>query len=287
LADAIEQLDPKKLGWIQTTFWQRADLQGLTFQAEGRYVAAPENRRHLALKVQLGGTPGFLELVSDGTTLWDAVKIADKPQAVTKTELTKALEGLKGVKEAETVRDEYFRNQSFSGVAPLLVGIQQRMAVTHKEAVRRDGRDMIRLTAVWVPELARSLTDAARAQGLPDGSWPPNLARTCYLYLETVGPQKLLWPARLEWWGPAQTSQRGSDHLLLAMEFRNPRLNQPLPADQIAREFKFTPAKNAQTRDITKETSEGVKQMAMQLAAQKKGATPSGTPAKPEPAPVK
>ena len=39
LAEAISRLDPKKLAWVQTTFWEQADLQGLMFQAEGSYLS--------------------------------------------------------------------------------------------------------------------------------------------------------------------------------------------------------------------------------------------------------
>ena len=70
--------------------------------------------------------------------------------------------------------------------------------------------------------------------------WPHSFPRQCRLFLDA----RTRWPHRLEWWGPAPP--RKGDSLLLQMEFRNPRLGQPL-ADA---EFAFQPGRSKVT-DLT------------------------------------
>ncbi len=257
LADAISQLDPKKLAWVQTTFWEQADLQGLTFQAEGIYLSAPDRRLHLDLQVHVADAAGKLEVVSDGIRLWEAVQFGQQPRTVTKNvELAKVVDSLKGMSAGEQVRQEFFRAQSFSGVQPLLQSIQQRMIVTARESVRCDGKDFTKLTANWGPEIAKAISS-------PDRPWPAYLARQCVVYFETIGPEKILWPRRLEWWGPAPP--RPGESLLLQIEFRDPKLNQPLSAERCAKEFKFDRGPG-EVPDGTDQVVERVKAVAEQLA---------------------
>jgi hypothetical protein len=260
LKEAIDRLDPKRLKWVQTTFWQQADVQGLTYQAEGKYLAAPDQRLRLELSVRLGETTGTMDVVCDGSTMWQMVQVGGQPRLVTKVDLKKVLEGLSGQPDADQVRQEFFQNQAFTGLAPLLQGIQQRMTVTGREKVRWQGREVTRLTAVWSADVARSVTP-------PDKPWPPYLAQECQLYLEPVGADGALWPRRLEWWGPSAAG--ASPALLLQMEFRDPKLNQPLPAEQVARAFHFDPGPG-EVPDMTQQMAQTVKSRAQQLAAQKK-----------------
>lgn len=263
LHDAVQRLDWKKLGWVDTAFWQRADVQGLSFQAEGKYLSAPERRFRLDLRVRLGGTVGKLEVVSDGGTLWEGMKIGSFPPRVSKLDLTKVLEELKGpAADVDPLRDEFFQTQSFRGIAPLLSGIEQRMTVTGQEKVRRDGKDMTRLTAVWSQPLQAGM------------QWPAFLPRQCQLYLASAGSDNLPWPYRVEWWGPA--AQPGSEALLYAMEFRDPKINQPLPNDQAARTFKYEPGTD-KVEDQTEAYVQQYKMRLQQMAAEKqqKTATPA------------
>lgn len=274
LHDAVQRLDWKKLGWVDTAFWQQADVQGFTFQAEGNYVSAPDRRFRLDVRVRVGATVGKLEVVSDGSTLWEGMKIGSFPPRVTKLDLVKVLDEMKGpAADVDPLRDEFFQTQSFRGITPLVQGIEQRMTVTGQEKVRRDGRDMTRLTAVWSQPLQAGL------------QWPAFLPRQCQLYLAPAGSENVPWPYRLEWWGPA--AQPGSEALLYAMEFREPKINQPLAAEQAARAFKYVPG----TDKVEDQTEGYVQQYKMRLqqiaAAKQKAATPApaAAPAQPAPAP--
>jgi hypothetical protein len=261
LADAIRQLDSKNLTWVQTNFWEQADLQGLTFQAEGTYLSAPGHRLHMDLQVHMADTGGKLEVVSDGERLWEAVQFGQQPRVVTKkVELSKVLDSLKGQTSADQVREEFFQAESFAGVGPLLQNVQKRMIVTNRENVQREGRNFIKLTADWGPEIAKAIS-------APDKPWPAYLARQCVIYFESLGTENTLWPRRLEWWGPAPP--RPGEVLLLQIEFRDPKLNQPLSPERSAKEFKFDPGPS-EVPDRTDQVVGIVKARAEQLAGKQK-----------------
>jgi hypothetical protein len=251
LTDALDQVDPKKLSWVDTTLWQQADVQGFTFQTDGKYLSGPDHRLHLDLRVQLGDTIGTLGVVSDGKIVWEELSTG-KNKFTTKLDMTKVLDVLTGSEETERLRHDFLLTQSFFGVGPLLQNIKDRMTVTQQEKVQRGGKDLIKLTAVW--------SDA----NPPTGQWPPYIARQCQLFLGTAGPGNTLWPYRLEWWGPT----RAGDGLLLQMEFRDPKLNQALPAERVAQVFHFEPGKE-EVIDKTKVLVDEYKMHLQQLAAQK------------------
>src|SRR5262249_21194486 len=126
-----EALQAKPLDWIQTTLWQQVDVQGLSFQAEGAYLSGPDNQLHLNLVVHVGDTTGKLEVISDGTTLWETTQIGDGERTINKkVRLKDVLESLNKPDVAKEMRDEFLESQSFYGVVPLLQSIHQRMLVT-------------------------------------------------------------------------------------------------------------------------------------------------------------
>ncbi len=259
--DSIQRLDPERIGWMETTFWQQADVQGLTFQAEGKYLAAPDHRLRLDLHVHVGEASGRLEQVSDGTNLWEAIQVGSSPRLVThKVDIKQVFAALKSEKEGAEVRSAFLRSQCFDGLVPLLKGIQDRMIITRQEKTRHAGKEMTRLTAVWSPDVENMVTRG----GQP---WPPYLVRRCYVYFAPLGDKKVQWPYRVEWWGPAPPGT--GDALIWQMEFRDPKVGQAMAADRLAREFHFDPG-SAEVPDQTKQVAEQVRQQAVQLAARKK-----------------
>jgi hypothetical protein len=98
------------------------------------------------------------------------------------------------------------------------------MVWTEKEEVRRQDRNLIKLTGVLTLTSAEALAPAKE-------KWPDGLPRAARLYLDP----KTLWPHRMEWWGP--DPPRKGDVLLMQIEFRDPALNQPMSAERCAGEF--------------------------------------------------
>jgi hypothetical protein len=254
---AIKALDPKKLAWVETTLWQQANLQGLTFRAEGHYLAAPGNRLRLDLQVNLGGTLGKLLVVSDGKTWWERLQVGDNPQVnIQKMDLKTVLATLNSPNMLEQVRTEFFQRRSFTGVEPLLKAIRQQMTVTSQERLVWKDRPVTKLTAEWSEAAAKALIGA-------NAAWPDFLPRRCCLFLDADMDQARAWPHRIEWWGPASAGEV----LLLQMEFRNPKLGKLLSDEQYAQQFQFNPGK-APFQDLTKRATEDAKNRRNQLAAQ-------------------
>jgi hypothetical protein len=261
LKDAISTLDPQRRPWVETTLWQQVDVQGLRFQAEGTYRTAPEHRLRLELNVRLGDTPGRLTMVSDGTTVWESVQVGKGPPEVAKTQLKKVLETLAAPGMLEQVRTDFFQAQAFAGVVPLLQRIEQQMIVTNQEPAHWRGRDVVRLTAFWSEGVAKTIVPA-------DRPWPTFLPRKCYLYLDAKDSATKYWPYRVEWWGPVPPGNE--DGLVVQMEFRDPKLDQPLPPERLAQEFRFDPG-SLRVEDVTDPTCTELRNRSRQLAGRKPG----------------
>jgi hypothetical protein len=256
LAQAIERLDPKRTAWIETAIWQTVNTQGLAFQAEGHYLSGPERRLHLDLSIRLGGTAGQLLMVSDGTTVWTANRVGDGTQMVLTWDLKKVQQVLESPGNAPQLGQDFFRNQLFAGLAPLLQNLSTQMTFTNSEKGRWNQHEVVKLTGVWKPEIAKLMTVGK------DG-WQPSMPRTCALYLD----RESYWPHRIEWIGPGGT--RGEDTKLMELEFREPHLLKPgaqQPASY-AKAFAFVPAKNADVKDVTKDITDQLAQQAQARSA--------------------
>jgi hypothetical protein len=254
-----EAIQAKRLDWVQTTLWQQVDVQGLTFQAEGTYLSAPDNHLHLNLIVHVGDTTGKLETICDGATLWETMQVGEGERTITKrVSLKDVLDSLNKPDTAKEVRDEFLGSQSFYGVIPLLQNIQQRMVVTKKEAVKWHGFDVTLLTADWAIDTLKSVTQDGKSP------WPQSLPRRCRLYLDS----KTRWPHRVEWLGPVPG--RTEDSVILQMEFRNPK-HEALSAEACKREFTFDPGKMKvpNQADVTVRLTNAFRDRNEQLKAQR------------------
>ncbi len=210
LAKALEQLDPKNLGWVEMAVWQRVNI-GMVVQANGRYVSGPKQLLRVELTVDLGGSKGESLLVSDGTTVWNTFRVGTGKRTVSKWNLRKVQETLKTPGTMPQVEEDFYRVEAFAGVVPLLQGLQKQLTFTKQENATWKGHDVFKLTGEWIPAIAKALTQAAN-------TWLPNMPRKCALYFDQKEPH---WLYRVEWWGP--NSPRAADSLLMEMEFRDPK----------------------------------------------------------------
>ncbi len=254
LANAIAKLSPKRVSWVQADLWQQSNLQGLVFQADGSYLSAPDNRLRVELGVRVAGTTGRLTVVSDGKMFWEGVQLGKDPIRAKRYDLKQVLDALNSAPSAEQLRQEFLQSQSFAGVVPLLRNIQSRMVLTRQEKVAWGGHACLRLTAAWAPEQLKRMSPADVRE------WPAFFPRQCRLYIDADSG----WPHRVEWWGPVPPQT--ADGVLIEIEFRNPRLNRPLPAEQVARAFTFD-AGTEQPKDQTAEITDAVRQRIAQDAA--------------------
>jgi hypothetical protein len=251
-----EAIKTKRLEWIQTSFWQQVDVQGLTFQAEGTYLSAPDNRLHLNLVVHIGDTAGKLEVISDGATLWETTQIGDGERTITKkVRIKDVLDSLNKPDVAKEMRDEFLESQCFYGVLPLLQSIHERMVVTKKEDTSWRGFSVTLLTAEWTNDLAKQVTQDGKQP------WPQSFPRQCRLYLDA----KTRWPHRVEWLGPMPGRE---DAPIVQMEFRNPK-HEAMPPEVCKREFSFNPGKEPSAVDQTDDLKNALRYRNQQLTAQR------------------
>jgi hypothetical protein len=240
LDEAVAFLGPEKTAWLEMTLWQQVDAQGLSYQAQGRYVSGPDHRLRVELDTYVGATRGQLRIVSDGHVVCHVTRSAEDAPTCSQLRLPEVLAVLNVPGTPRRVSDDFYREQAFGGVVTLLPGLRQRLNWVRKETVRRGGRVFVKLTGTWTPAEAAALCP-------PGQPWPAGLPRQCKVYLDA----DTLWPHRVEWWGP--DPPRPGEALLAQAEYRDPVLNQPLSPERAAREFTPDVPPEGVTTDVTDE----------------------------------
>lgn len=225
---AIEALKADRVKWLEMEIWQKVQLPGSTFEANGSYRSAPGQRFRLEMHTHPGEGEGTTLSVSDGCVQWEAERSAQGAwENVRRTNLAEVFSVMNGPGGPQ-VRHEFLERLHFQGMTPLLRSLRGRLVWARSERIHRDSGERIHLVGVW--PRAEALRQAA-----PGQPWPTALPRQCHVYLDARND----WPERVEWWGP--NSPGGEDSLLVQMEFRNPVFNHPLPAEKCARVFAFHP----------------------------------------------
>jgi hypothetical protein len=216
-------VSPDRLPWLEASVWQKVRLPGLSYEAEGRYLAAPGHRFRLELRTALGNTPGELLLVSDGRHVWRGTRLGRAGWAEVSRAALRAGFDLPDGPGWPQARDGA-GGLTFSGVGPLLLNLRERLSWVGLE--KQEGRYV--LTGVW-PAAART---TLRGDG---AAWPAGLPRECRLTLDAA----TLWPRRVEWWGPP--TDGGDSDLLAVVELRSPVCNRPMAPAEAAAAFTFDP----------------------------------------------
>jgi len=250
----LDQLDPKKIGWLEMGLWEEMPCLPLRFQADGDYLSGPDHRLRLNLKTRLGSQEGTTSVVSDGVTMWTIAAVGAEPRTISKLGLREVDEVLKT--SSKQLRQEIYQVQGFQGALPLFESLAPQMIFTKQETERWQTNDVLKLTAVWNAEVSK-------AQAPPPNPWPQLMPRECRILVDA----KTYWPHRLELWGP--TAPRGPDILLLAMEFRNPNILKPgdKEPERYSRAFSFDPGKE-NVHDSTKQQVERLSQIIAAMAQQ-------------------
>jgi hypothetical protein len=267
---ALKELDPSRLGWVDTQLWQQVNGAGISFEAAGSYRSGPGHRLRLDLKIHLGGSEGESLLVSDGSWIWRSTRIADSQPTVEKWDLKKIEETLKTPGMAPEIGEEFYRTRTFHGLVPLVETLERQMVFTQQESTRWQGHDIFKLAGEWSAEARKSLTPPPQA----NLAWQPFIPRRCRLYVDQKPPY---WPYRVEWLGP--TTASGEDRLLMQMEFREPRIfkGSDKPPPDFAVAFQFDPGK-ASVLDRTEPLTETLQRAGRQGGP---GIRPSGDSPRP------
>lgn len=237
LDQAIEAFQANRVEWLETTIWQKAQLPGFVYEADGSYRLAPGQRFRLEMHTHPADGEATTLSVSDGRELWRAERSGQGAwENVTRINLAEVFALMNGP-AGQQLREEFLQRPHFQGMTPLLRNLRGRLIWARSELLRQDGSERIHLVGVWSKE-------ESMRQTAPDQPWPAALPRQCHLYLDA----HTYWLQRVEWWGPSKTG--GADHLLVQMEFRDPVFNRPLPPQTCARLFAFHPG-GAEVEDET------------------------------------
>jgi hypothetical protein len=269
LNKAIDGLDSKKLGAFETKLWQKVDTVGLSFQSNGVYLSGPKDRLRMEMQVRLGNVDSKLLVVSDGSWVWNEVKLGNDKPLIQKYDLKEVQKQLNAPGTMPTFVENFYRSQSFRGVLPLLQSLSKQMTFTKFENASWKGREVYKLTGVWSTGVSKDIAP-------PGQPWPLFSPRTCNLFLARDKDNPPYWPYRLEWWGPADPGQ--DDVLLMQIEFRDPHVfpaNSELPK-HFTESFAYSAGK-ADVADVTKD-------LVAQLQQAKNAPTaprPSAAPEKP------
>jgi hypothetical protein len=236
LKKALEQLDMKRHGAVKTDLWQAVDVQGLSFQAKGSYLAAPGQRVRLELTIlRIAGTKADTKVICDGNVLWEISEIGSQGASVARVNLKRVLEEMDDPKKLQT-RESFLQSQSFAGLTPLLENLKTHITFTAAEMTTWQGHKVKRLTGTWAEVPVESK------------EWGEFMPRQCILYLDA----ETYWPYRLEWWGPTVRGEpRSKDALLMQLEFRNPE--RPNEKEIAAKNFTYDPPSSATVTDKTEE----------------------------------
>ncbi|HZU38509.1 MAG TPA: hypothetical protein VFA18_21470 [Gemmataceae bacterium] len=238
LDQSIEMFRAERVRWLEMAIWQKGQLPGFVYEADGSYHLAPGQRFRLEMHTHPSEGESTMLSVSDGRELWRAERSGQGAwENVTRVNLSEVFALLNGP-AGRQLREEFLQRPHFQGMTPLLRNLRSRLVWARGELLRQSSGERIHLVGVWSKEEA--LKHVA-----PNQSWLIALPRQCHLYLDAHS----YWPERVEWWGPTTTG--GPDRLLVQMEFRNPVFNRPLPPQTCNRLFSFHPG----TVEIADETA--------------------------------
>lgn len=258
LEQSLDAFKAERVKWLEISIWQKVQLPGCAYEADGSYRLAPGQRFRLEMHTHPGGGEGTMLSVSDGHYLWQAERPGSGGwENVTRVNLSEVFSVMSGPAEPQ-LRCEFLQRPHFQGILPLLRNLSCRLVWARGEVIRQAGVKLIHLVGVWPKEKALKYAPA-------DEAWPAALPRQCHLYLDA----QTYWPRRVEWWGPFTAG--GVDRLLVQMEFRDPVLNRPLTDDVCARLFAFQPGGEVEVEDDTAMVTAEVAKRAGELMPQ--GAT--------------
>ena len=284
LDEAIKKV--KALDSVMAEVLEKVTMLGQTFEIKGRYRKAPKDKLYLKLEVHdLPDSSGLMHQVCDGTNFWEYQKVFET-QIYRKLEAGAILAKLRGIDLDEEIRENIMIQLGFAGPDALLVGLRKSITFDQKTKETLDGRPVWVLRGNWTN---REGLYAANSQPLgPTMQLPSYIPSIVAVYLG----EEDYWPYKVKLSGQQtsrileDTRKRGPNGkpigtlrdiqkpLLTRIEliYSDVKLNTPVP-DQ---EFVFTPPKDVQPDDKTKEILDGLERAATMQAAKKKAEAAKG-----------
>lgn len=224
LGQAAANCSADKIAWLNMCFHQRVSLDDLDFEMEGRFLAAPEQRSRLDLKLKTGGQSSRHLVIVNGHSLVELVELPGNDKHLTAVELPRVQKPGDDPAALSQARAELIQKKTFAGMPALLASLQAGLVQPQLRLVRVQGKEYLEIRGKWV-------VDRTASAQVPKELRFQATARECRVYLDSES----LWVCCVEWWGGVATARPAQ--LLVQTVYQTPQLNQPLSAEQLAREL--------------------------------------------------
>jgi hypothetical protein len=213
---ALAALDPKKTEWLEVQIRQRLRDDGFAFEADSRLVLGPNHCARLDTTLR-NGMPGRIVVVSDGTFMAQAFHLPPQPQRTSCWSLP-AAPAENNDPAIGRERDRLLFEKGCGGPYPLLLDLRNRL------------KDLQVTTGVLADKAVFCCSGRLdQAAAIAKELRYARNAQTCQLFLDA----QTMLPVRIEWWAGGR--------LLLELEYRQLKINQPLTHEQCVKEFTFGP----------------------------------------------
>jgi outer membrane lipoprotein-sorting protein len=147
LDDAIKKL--QALTSVSADLVQTVQMLGQRFELRGQYAKAPNYRTYLKLVLSgLGDSPGTMQQVCDGTTLWDFQQLLND-RGYQRTDIGKVLKKMDTLDLDAEIRKQVLDHFGFAGPEALLMGLRKAVRFDRKEAGELDGKQVWVLRGKW------------------------------------------------------------------------------------------------------------------------------------------
>jgi hypothetical protein len=227
LARAAAQFGPDQIQWLDVTIRQHVAYDEIGFELDGRYLCAPGQRFRYDLKVKIGAAASRFLTICDGVHMAELTELPGKPPQVSATLLPRIQRPTDDPAEVAAARQTLVQSKSFAGLTQLLASLQVGLGAPEMRLVQVQGKELLEIKGKWVMQKAQERTD-------PDDIRLRAIARECRVFLDPA----TLWPRCIEWWGGMSENQ--PPQLLMQIVYDLTRWNQPLTAEEVAREFATT-----------------------------------------------
>src|SRR5262249_20358447 len=186
IAQLVAQLNPKKLGWISSSFWQHSSIQRASLVSPGESIVGPDDHLRTEMTVKLGKFEARSLTICDGTTVWKREQVGKEEKGAIKWDLKAVRKALETPGSPGQLIEQFYRVEAFLGLSPLSQALKQELIFTNREPARWENHDVVKLTGVWSSELTKGFNPSTTP-------WPLLVPRKCYLFLGTL-KGKVLWP---------------------------------------------------------------------------------------------
>ena len=131
LDQVLDALKADRVNWLEMDIWQKVQLPGCVYEADGSYHLAPGQRFRLEMHTHPAEGEGTMLAVSDGSALWRAERTGQRAwENVTRINLSEVFAVMNGPSSSQ-LREEFLQRPHFQGILPLLRDLRCQIGRAH------------------------------------------------------------------------------------------------------------------------------------------------------------